>query len=164
MAEPQIHIVAKSEIGDIEAWRPKDIDSRVVSVPTRTVDLLSRMQSDASEGSVYAFLTPERVAWIRNKRDTGTWTEGQDVVNNLDKNFKRIARMAGVPDVSLHDLRRSCISNWARKLAAPVVQQLAGHSDIKTTMRYYVTVRKDDLALAREATSEALSLAQTNCR
>jgi integrase len=35
-----------------------------------------------------------------------------------------------------------------------VIQQLAGHADIKATMQYYATVREDDLELARDAASE----------
>jgi len=58
--------------------------------------------------------------------------------------------------VTHHDLRRTCISNWARKLLPPVVQKLAGHKHIQTTMKFYVSVRDDDLVKAREAASEAL--------
>ena len=57
---------------------------------------------------------------------------------------------------TLHDLRRSCITHWARKIAAPVVQALAGHSDIHTTLRYYVSIREPDMAEARDVTAQVL--------
>jgi len=48
----------------------------------------------------------------------------------------------------LHDIHRSAITNWAKKLPIQVVQQLAGHSDIATTRKYYLAVRSEDLASA----------------
>ena len=152
-------MIAESDAGTLEAWQPKDRDSRSIPVPTETIDLLTRMQAEAPEGSAYVFVAPERIEWVTAKRQAGTWTEGQDVLNNLDRDLKRIANAARVKDVSLHDLRRSCISNWARKLPTPVVQQLAGHADIKTTMRYYISVREHDLQRARDVASEALACA-----
>ncbi|MFC1737588.1 hypothetical protein ACFL1G_00880 [Planctomycetota bacterium] len=40
----------------------------------------------------------------------------------------------------MQDFRRSCITNWVRELPIHVVQKLAGHSDIKTTRLYYLSV------------------------
>ena len=46
-------------------------------------------------------------------------------------------------------MRRSCITNWAGQLPIHVVQQLAGHSDIRTTQKYYLLVQPQDLEMAR---------------
>ncbi len=54
------------------------------------------------------------------------------------------SRQANVKYFTLHDLRRSSITNWAEALAVHVVQKLAGHSDIKTTQRCYFSVRASD--------------------
>jgi len=35
----------------------------------------------------------------------------------------------------VEDLRRSCITNWAKELPAHVAQRLAGHSSLETTVR-----------------------------
>ena len=105
-------------------------------------------------------MSPARVAWIRAKREAGTWSEGRAVLTNVNKNFKSIAHRAGVVKVTLHDLRRSCITHWARKIAAPIVQALAGHSDINTTLRYYVSIREPDMAEAREVTAQVLRIGQ----
>jgi len=51
---------------------------------------------------------------------------------------------------TIHDLRRSCITNWAQHLPIHVVQQLAGHSDIKTTQQFYLSVRPEDVAKAQK--------------
>ncbi len=153
-----IRIVAKPEMSGLEAWRPKDYDARTVPVPLKTIDVLTRLHVEADEGTEFVFIPPERISWIRAKREAGTLNEGQAVINNLDRDFKRLARAADVPNASLHDLRRSAISHWARKLAAPIVQELAGHADIKTTQQYYVTIRAEDLAEARDVTARALLL------
>jgi integrase/recombinase XerD len=51
--------------------------------------------------------------------------------------LRKRAGQAGVEPFAPHDLRRSCITNLlASGTEIFVVQQLAGHSDPKTTMRY----------------------------
>ena len=102
------------------------------------------------------FLSPARVAWTRSKRETGIWREGQPVLNNVNKNFQRRARKAGVSNVCIHDLRRSAVSHWARKLSPVIVKELAGHTDISTTLKYYVKIRDADMSEAREVTANAL--------
>jgi integrase len=151
-----VRVIAKAEGAGLAAWRPKDYDSRTIPVPTLLMDLLTRLHTEATEGSNFVFIPPERIAWIRAKREAGTWREGQAVLNNVNKNFQRRALKAGVNDVCVHDLRRSAISHWARKLAVLIVQELAGHADIKTTQRYYVTIRVEDLAEARNVTASVL--------
>ena len=116
------------------------------------------MHAGAPEGSEFAFVTPKRAAWIKAKREAGTWKEDQAVVNNLTRDFKAIVRSARIADATLHDLRRSCITHWARKLRAPIVRELAGHADIRTTLKYYVSIRQEDLAEAREVSAKALLL------
>ena len=51
---------------------------------------------------------------------------------------------AGLTKFTYHDFRRSCITNWAKALQAHVVHKLAGHSSIKTTQQYYLSVQEDD--------------------
>ena len=151
-----VRIIAKSDLDGIAAWRPKDLDSRTIPVPDYTISRLSQLHADAEAGATFVFLSPARVAWIRAKREAGTWSEDRAVLHNVNKNFKSMAHRAGVVNVTLHDLRRSCITHWARKIAAPVVQALAGHSDIHTTLRYYVSIREPDMAEARDVTAQVL--------
>jgi hypothetical protein len=67
-----------------------------------------------------------------------------------------------VAKLTYHDLRRLCITNWARFLPAHVVKKLAGHSDIKMTQVYYLAVREDDLEKARQMQSAILNGAPTD--
>ena len=71
------------------------------------------------------------------------------LVNNVLRRFKTICRRAGVGPFTIHDFRRSCITNWAKELPIHVVQQLAGHSDIKTTKQFYLSVQPEDVAKAK---------------
>ena len=61
---------------------------------------------------------------------------------NSIKFFSRTCRQAGVREIHFHSLRHTCLTNLAngygmdKALPLPKVQQIAGHNDIKTTMRY----------------------------
>jgi hypothetical protein len=56
----------------------------------------------------------------------------------------------------LADLRRSCITNWAKQLPIHVVQELAGHSDIKTTQQFYLSVQPEDVKKAQSIQESVL--------
>jgi hypothetical protein len=44
-----------------------------------------------------------------------------------------------------HDLRRAFCSRWARKVMPAVLQRLARHAHISTTMGYYVSLTADEI-------------------
>ncbi|TRO43203.1 hypothetical protein E2P42_02500 [Candidatus Bathyarchaeota archaeon] len=90
----------------------------------------------------------------------GRWNPRSEVINNLDRDFSVIRHRAGVAKCVLHDLRRIAITNWAKKLPIQVAQQLAGHSDITTTRKYYLAVRSEDLASANELLNSILAKTQ----
>ncbi len=52
--------------------------------------------------------------------------------------LKALLKEAGLPDMRFHDLRHSAISIWlAMGINPKVIQELAGHSDIRITMNVY---------------------------
>ena len=51
----------------------------------------------------------------------------------------------------MHDLRRSYCTNLAGAVPMHVVQELAGHSDIRTTRQFYLRVQPQLLNDARRA-------------
>lgn len=104
----------------------------------------------------YVFMEGLRWDLYRQRLSEGAWRPGQDLVNNQLRRFKTLCQQAGVGPFSIHDLRRSCITNWAQRLPIHVVQQLAGHSDIQTTEIYYISVQAEDLAKARRVQSELI--------
>ncbi|OZC02388.1 tyrosine-type recombinase/integrase, partial [Rubricoccus marinus] len=79
---------------------------------------------------------------LRDRRDGGplVLTAGQGAAvhaGTCSKAVKRFAVAAGVPNLTPHVLRHSCIT-WLleRGVPVPIVQRFAGHADIATTMRY----------------------------
>jgi len=75
----------------------------------------------------------------------------------LRKNFNAIRCRVDVAKCTLHDLRRSAITNWASQLPIQVVQQLTGHSDIATTRKYYLAVRSEDMVSANKVLNSILA-------
>ena len=75
--------------------------------------------------------------------------QGKDLVFSTDEGgfvqpqhlyeyFKALLKKAGLPDMRFHDLRHSAISIWlAMGINPKVVQELAGHSDIRVTLNVY---------------------------
>lgn len=73
------------------------------------------------------------------------------VAGSVSRGFRQIADKAGIPHCTLHDLRRTFVSQLAMAgVNAAVVQQLAGHASISTTVRYYTGIMPDVLRDARD--------------
>ena len=123
--------------------------------------LLMDLRAESEDECPYPFLGKRRWLHILRQRREGSWRDDKALVNNVDRKFRALRTKAGVTHCTLHDLRRSCITNWACELPAYVVQKLAGHSDIKTTQKYYLIVRQEDLERARNVMSRVLGNDQT---
>jgi integrase len=69
----------------------------------------------------------------------------------LKKQHEATVTAAGVSAFVIYDFRHTRITRWSKVLPLPVVQRLAGHTDISTTMRY-VHVSDADVraAMAKE--------------
>jgi integrase len=145
----ELHITRKEAAGLVQAWTPKDHQLRMIPLPAQTVNLLAAWQSVAPEGCPYVFMKQTRWDYYRRQVERGRWREGQDLLNNLLKRFKTICRKAGIGSYTLHDMRRTCLTNWAGHLPIHVVQQLAGHSNMRTTQKYYLVIQPHDLQKAR---------------
>ena len=135
------------------AWEPKDHESRIIPVPPETVQLLADLQGEAQLGSPYIFVSMQRLKHLLESKERNTLKPDADLVNNVLRKLKTRCRHAGIKEFSIHDLRRSCITNWAKRLPIQTVQYLAGHSSIETTRKYYLSVQQDDLDLARQLQS-----------
>ena len=66
-----------------------------------------------------------------------------------NKQWRAIRDHAEVQAVTLHDLRRTCITRWIRAgLPLPTIKKLAGHSAIQTTLKYYYWFGDEDMTAA----------------
>ena len=151
-----IRIIPKKAGEKLLEWEPKDHEIRVVPIPEQTLQMLVDLQSQADEASPYVFVGSERLQHILRRRAEGRWMPDNDLINNVSRDLDIIINQTNVARFTLHDLRRSCVTNWAKVLPIHVVQRLAGHSDIKTTQKYYLSVQDDDLNEARKLQAKML--------
>lgn len=81
-------------------------------------------------------------------RDTAS---GHVEASTLKKQHAATIKASEVSPFVIYDFRHTRITRWAKVLPLPVVQRLAGHTDIGTTMRY-VHLNDDDVraAMAKE--------------
>ena len=66
--------------------------------------------------------------------------------------MKRLGRKCGI-EMDQYILRKTFCTWLANKMPAEIVAKLAGHSDIKTSLKYYITHRKETLREAVESVS-----------
>ncbi|MDI6448479.1 tyrosine-type recombinase/integrase [Anaerobaca lacustris] len=138
-------------------WEPKDHQHRVVPMSNETAQFLVDLQAEAPEAFPYIFIPPKRFHRIKERLESGRWNDRKAVINNLTRGFEVIRSKAGVSKCTPHDLRRSAITNWAQELPVQVVQEFAGHSNIATTRKYYLTVRAEDVERASQLMNRMLS-------
>jgi len=70
--------------------------------------------------------------------------------DTVTRGFAEIVKKAGISRCTLHDLRRTFVSHLANAgVNAALVQQLAGHSAIATTVKYYTGVMPEALRAAQ---------------
>lgn len=153
----RIKINAKKGAEDILEWDPKNRKNRIVPMSDESSQLLVNIQAQAPEGHSYVFVSPKRLERIKQRRKIGKWNPRSALVNNLTRDFNVVRRRANVAECTIHDLRRSAITNWAQRLPIQVVQTLAGHSNIATTRKYYLAVRSEDFAAAGELLNSILA-------
>jgi len=85
--------------------------------------------------------------------------EGKQL-NNLQKSWRRIRRLANIENVRIHDLRHTYASiGVANGLSLQMVGKLLGHTQVKTTMRYAHLVGdtlKDAAMIVNQKMTEAM--------
>jgi len=157
-----IKVTAKKLSKKILEWDPKGRRNRIVPMSDENCQLLADLHAQAKENYPYIFISPQRLKRIQERQKIGDWNTRSQVINNLDRNFRLLRSKVGIEECVIHDLRRSAITNWAKKLPIQVVQELAGHSDISTTRKYYLAVRYEDLASANSFLNKVLAEVRTN--
>jgi len=154
-----IHVQPKKDTAYTWAWNVKDKERRMVPLVESLSDLLIRMLEALPAGQPYLTLTPQRYRRLRMLKEAGTLSDRLRVCpdENFTKPFERIVSRAGVKSGTFHDLRRTCITEWLESGLRPhEVMTLAGHSNIDTTMKYYVATRRELLDKARRASQSTL--------
>jgi integrase len=154
----RIHVQAKKSSSTTIEWEPKDHDNRFVPMTDRSTQILADLLTNGTEGLAYVFIGAERLSSLRTMKKRKAWDPLPDTINNLGRDFEVIRKRSGIERCTIHDLRRSAITNWAQHLPIQVVQQLAGHSNITTTRKYYLTVRAEDMTKASQVVNQILEV------
>ena len=69
----------------------------------------------------------------------------RSLTDNLGRSWGRIVKAAGVDDLSIHDLRRTFITRLVNEgVPMKTIMELAGHTCMATTLRYYTKVTDAD--------------------
>jgi integrase len=153
-----LHVAARKKQGYVQSFTPKDHERREVPMPQQAIDLLKEWRKLAPRGCPYIFMDAGRWEYYRDCVDRGEWSEHQHLVNNSLRKFQTLCKLARIKKFSLHDLRRSCITNWARNgVPMHVAQEYAGHADINTTREFYLSVQRDDQDAVRAAQQKVVS-------
>ncbi|HLI70270.1 MAG TPA: site-specific integrase [Ktedonobacteraceae bacterium] len=110
---------------------------RDISLPLFVVDALKQHQAHQQEVRQAAGDSWQEHDLVFCKKD-GTHIH----VNTLDRWFKKLLESANLPpEMHLHDLRHSMVTILLQMgIPAHVVQEIAGHSDVKTTLGVYAHV------------------------
>lgn len=70
--------------------------------------------------------------------------------HNFSRDFRAIVKRAGIPHCTLHDLRRTFVSQLARAgVNQAIVQKLAGHASMATTLRFYTEIPPENMRSAQ---------------
>ena len=161
----RLSIVNRPATKDYPPFHIKDSDARVIPLPEFTVKLLTQLQSEASEGVPYVLMDEHgcqriRQQWIRCREQSKDWLN-RYWSNNVIRNFHRRVRQAGIDTagkkLTVHVLRKVAIQNWSNEHPMNVVKELAGHSDIATTNRFYSTVDEIHLDAVAKAGDKLLA-------
>ena len=143
----EIRIARKNTSEYRVTWTPKDKDMRVVPLPSLCASVLAEVQLAAADGQEYVLVNNKGPAMGDRMKRLNKW-----------RDFQVIRTKANVPKCSFHDLRESYCTNLAGAVPLHVVQELAGHADIRTTRKHYLIVRNEQIDVARRALDEVMSL------
>ena len=118
---------------------------RVVPLPDQAVSILAELQVAAADGQEYVFVNGKGPAKRDRVKRHNVWRDSQT-----------IRAKAGIARCSFHDPRKSYCTNLAATVPLHVVQELAGHADIRTTRKHYLKVRDEQIESARRALEDVM--------
>lgn len=110
-------------------WQTKSRRNRKLGLSDRAVGLLTTLKRGANSAE-YVFLTSKGNKWG----------------NNIQHAFTAIVENGQVDPCTLHDLRRTFCTEVSKQVSPKVLKELAGHSDIKVTEKYYLASVEEEQA------------------
>jgi integrase len=143
-----IAVNTKQDTANTWSWSPKDHQRRTLPLTPRTKAALLRLER--TDDQPYVVVTRERYARIWREFRQGK--RPARILNNFLTMYHTRCRWAGVSEDDFHALRKTAITNWLEAGMPPhEVQNMAGHSSIETTIRFYAKVDRSAIDRARAA-------------
>ena len=146
-------------------WTGLRIDKEVLNLKWADVDLeTGRAVLDTKTGQRVLPLVGEALRLLASlpRREGNPWAfvgavAGSRIqLKSVSRVFEEACTVAGIQGLTLHDLRRTYITQAAKTLPPYLVSALADHKNPKTTARY-VNLAATDLAKAAEQVADALT-------
>lgn len=137
-----IYIQPKREGPQTWQWKVKGKHTGILPLIPLLSKLLLKLSFDLPPNQPYLLIRPQRYKYLMGLKQQGllSYRLKECPDGNFTRKFKLICRNAIVPGKTFHDLRKTAITGWATHLHFRELQKLARHSDIKTTMKYYVAI------------------------
>lgn len=119
----------------VRGTHTKTQKSRVVPLTDRVAAGLRNLEGFAERGKVFPF-------------------------SDFKKSWSTALKIAGIDDLTFHDLRRTAITRWQREgVAMGIAAEIAGHARLETTRKHYTSTH--DLSIVRDV---AAKINATNTR
>lgn len=152
------------KIGETEfpvlAWKAKTSRSyRTVPVPADTMLALKELQ-DKSDGSLYVFLSLERLQAIQTLQEAGKWRADSPLVNNVLRDWKRLQKRVLGDDVkraTIHDCRKTFATHASDLIPIQTLAEIVGDTPA-VLMRYYTRPRDEHADKLRQAFDDGPAL------
>jgi integrase len=144
----KIHIKNRKAKDGFPPFSIKNHQDRSIPAPQWVMDSLKELKKISHRNNPYVFLTEDRLLLIKakwsqwkNEDKVNRW-KNSVMVNNTNRDFVVLCRRAGIISsdrLSVHCLRKGYGTNLA-DLNTPVhtLKSLMGHSNIQTTMKFYI--------------------------
>jgi len=157
-AEQVVTVQPKEDTAQTWEWQVKDGDNRILPLTEQMVSMLTARFEQVGEGNPYVFIPDVRYKAIQQHRAEGQWDLNKTrerLIGNFNRQYVRILNAAKVPVRKFHTLRATALSSLlANGMSEFEVMKIAGHSDFRTTHKYYLAVQDDLVRKTREVTAQ----------
>ncbi len=155
----ELRVQNRAETKTVPPFLLKAHERRTIPLTKHTLIMLAEYPAQAPEGVPHIFLSAERYKLGQIDRK---W-ENEFMDNNSNRDFKNHCRRAQIVlqgKRSIHTLRKSAGQNWALA-GVPIrtLQYLMGHSNERTTPKFYAQMDPASAAQAVNATDAMLDAA-----
>ncbi len=138
-------------------WQDLDLDGRLLRVTCRddwqTKSGRNRVAFlDDHAAKLLEDLSALQAGQLRIEEHVFSSDQGGQWGQNLSRDFQWLVKRSGLAHFTLHDLRRTFCSALANaNVQEALVQKLAGHASMATTLKYYTKVNLDAARQASQA-------------